>query len=112
MDNNHRLGVVTWTLYALTLASALPIAAIIAAASPQPDDACSGIGLGCSLYGYDAASFMLGLVGIPYALVLGVLLAIATVLGPRARPVAVGLAVVGLLVPWVAALAVASNPAT
>ena len=112
MVNNRRLGVLTWSLYALTLTSALPIAAIVAAAWPQPDDACSGIGFGCSLYGWDAAGFMLWILGVPYALILGVVLVIATALGPRARPVAVGLAVVGLLVPWIAALAIASDPVT
>ena len=90
-----------WCLYATTLASALPIAAIIAAATPMPEGACSGIGWGCSLYEWDAAGFALMILGIPYAFVLGVVLFILSFVGKRAAPT-VGW--VGLAMPWVVVL--------
>lgn len=88
-------------LFAATLASALPIAAVIAAATPMPEGACSGIGFGCSLYEWDAAGFALMIFGIPYAFVLAVVLFILTFVGKRAAPI-VGW--VGLAIPWVVVL--------
>jgi hypothetical protein len=101
---------VPWLLYLLTLLSAYPIGAILAAASPQPDGACSGIGFGCTLYGWDAAGFMLMIVGIPYALGLAFVLAVLGFLPWRWRPVQAVVATVGLAVPWAFAALAAASP--
>ena len=90
-----------WFLYAATLASALPLAAVIAAATPMPEGGCSGIGWGCSLYGWDAAAVMLIIIGVPYALALGILLLILSFVGRAAAPI---VAWVGLAVPWAVVL--------
>ena len=90
-----------WLLFATTLASALPLAAIIAAATPMPEGACSGIGWGCSLYGWDAAGFALVIFGVPYAVLLAATLVILSFVGRRAAPT-VGW--IGLLVPWIVVL--------
>ena len=94
----------TWTLYALTIASGLPLAAIIAAATPMPEGACSGIGFGCSLYGWDAAGLALLILGVPYALGLTLVLGLLSLLPERHAPIATGVAAVGLAVPWVLTL--------
>lgn len=96
-----------WLLYALTLLSAAPLAALVAWQTPQPPGTCSGIGWGCSLYGWDAAGFALLLFGVPYALVLGVVLAALVWSGsPGAIRVAALVAGLGLVVPWVFVIAV------
>ena len=86
-----------WFLYMATLASALPIAAVIAWATPMPEGACSGIGWGCSLYEWDAAGFALVIFGVPYAAAVATVLFILSFVGKRAAP-AVGW--IGLLIPW------------
>lgn len=90
----------TWTLYLLTLLSALPLAAVIATSTPMPEGACSGIGFGCSLYGWDAAGFLLMIFGIPYALVLAVALGVLSLLPARRAVIAAVVAGVGLAIPW------------
>lgn len=87
-------------LYLLTLASALPLGQVLAAAYPQPEGACSGIGWGCSLYGWDAAYFVLMVVGVPYALALGFVLGLLSLLPERWRGVQTAVAALGLAVPW------------
>jgi hypothetical protein len=99
-----RRALTPWLLYLATLCSALPIAGIVAAASPQPPGACSGIGWGCSLYGWDAAGFLLLLVGAPYAIVLALAVGALSFLPVRLRPFQIGVASIGLAVPWAAAL--------
>lgn len=93
-----------WFLYAATLASALPIAAIIAWATPMPEGACSGIGWGCSLYEWDAAGFALMIFGIPYAIALATVLFMLSFVGKKAAPVVAG---IGLAIPWAFALLIA-----
>ena len=93
-----------WFLYAATLASALPIAAIIARSTPMPEGACSGIGWGCSLYEWDAAGFALMIFGIPYAFVLTFVLFMLSFVGKKAAPI---VASVGLAVPWAFTLLIA-----
>ena len=91
-----------WLPYAATIVSALPLGAIVAAANPQPAGACSGIGFGCSLYGWDAAAFLLLFVGGPYAFVLAIVLGVLS--RARSRTLPVTAAWIGLAVPWVAVL--------
>ncbi|MEN3273851.1 MAG: hypothetical protein V7636_2612 [Actinomycetota bacterium] len=91
-------------LYLLTLASALPLGALIASANP-PDGGCSGIGFGCSLYGWDAAGFALLFAGVPYAVILAALLGVLCLLPRRCAGVAQVVAALGLAVPWFAVLA-------
>jgi hypothetical protein len=90
-------------LYLLTLLSAFPLGAMVAAAMPQSGP-CSGIGFGCSLHGWDAAWFLLGLLGMPYAIALAAVLALLSALPERLRAIQTGVAVVGLAIPWAAAL--------
>jgi hypothetical protein len=96
--------------YLLTLLSAWPIGATIAHAMPQPAGACSGIGFGCTLYGWDAATFALLYLGVPYALGLALVLALLGLLRPRWRPVQTVVAGGGLGVPWLLAAAIAASP--
>lgn len=72
-----------WTPYVLMLLSAMPLGAVLARANPQPPDACSGIGFGCSLYGWDAVGFFAMLFGAPYATVLGIAILLLSLL-PKA----------------------------
>lgn len=100
---------IAWTLYLLTLVSALPLAALLAAATPMPAGACSGIGFGCSLYGWDAAGFALLILGVPYAVGLAVLLGLLSLLPDRIAIVVPIVAGIGLAIPWaLATLAVVS----
>lgn len=92
-----------WILYLLTLLSALPLAALLAATTPMPDGACSGIGFGCSLYGWDAAGFTLLFIGVPYVLGLGVLLGLLSLLPERIAVIATVVGGLGLAVPWAVA---------
>ena len=92
-----------WLLYLATLASGLPFAAALAAANPMPEGACSGIGWGCSLYGWDVAGFALTILGVPFAVVLGLVLGLLSLARP---PVAAVAAAVGLAVPWLLTVAV------
>lgn len=87
-----------WIVYLANLVSLGVLAVVIAVANPQPEGACSGIGWGCSLYGWDAAGFALLVLGVPYALVLLAAVALPALLG--AGRVATALAALGLLVPW------------
>ena len=96
-----------WLLYVLTLMSAGPLAALVAWQTPQPPGACSGIGWGCSLYGWDAAGFMLLLFGVPYAAVLGTVLAVLGAFGVS-NALRRAVASVGLATPWVFIAAVLS----
>lgn len=98
-----------WTLYALTLASVLPLAPIYAGANEMPEGACSGIGWGCSLYGWDAVGFALLIVGIPYALGLALLLGVLCLLPDRIAPIVTVVAAIGLAVPWVLVLLAAAS---
>lgn len=93
-----------WILYLLTLASALPLGAMIASANPA-DGGCSGIGFGCSLYGWDAAGFALLLLGVPYAVVLAAVLGVLSLLPQRYAVLAKVVAGAGLAVPWFAVIA-------
>lgn len=105
---NRRRGT-AWTLYLLTLLSALPLAALLAAANPMPEGACSGIGFGCSLYGWDAAGFALLVLGVPYAVGLAVVIGLLCLLPDRLAVVVTIVAGIGLAVPWVlGVLAIAS----
>lgn len=90
-----------WLLYVATLASALPVAAVVAWATPMPEGACSGIGWGCSLYEWDAAGFALIIFGVPYAAALATVLFILTFVGKRAAPI-VGW--IGFAIPWLFAV--------
>jgi hypothetical protein len=99
------VGALAWGLYLTTLLSAYPLGAIVAAATPQPAGACSGIGFGCSLYGWDAAGFLLAIVGVPYAVGLALVLLVLGLLPTRWRPVQFAVAAFGLAVPWVVVLA-------
>ena len=90
-----------WLLYLATLLSALPLGAIIARESPQPPGACSGIGFGCSLYGWDAAGFALLFLGVPYAVGLAVVLGLLHLVPRRLGFIHVGMAAIGLAVPWI-----------
>ena len=96
-----------WTLYLLTLLSALPLAAILADANQMPAGGCSGIGFGCSLYGWDAAGFLLLIIGIPYALGLAAVLGVLSLLSDRRAPIATVVAGVGLAIPWMFVVAFA-----
>lgn len=94
-------------LYVAMLLSLLVLAAVIAASTPQPDGACSGIGFGCSLYGWDLAGFLLMIVGLPYAVAVGAVLAILGLLRWwRAATAVAGLACVA---PWVLVLVALSS---
>jgi hypothetical protein len=86
------------------LASALPLGALIASANPA-DGGCSGIGFGCSLYGWDAAGFALLLLGVPYAVILAALLGVLCVLPRRYAGIVEVVAGLGLAVPWLAVIA-------
>jgi hypothetical protein len=100
-----------WLLYLVTLVSAWPLGAIMAAAYPQPAGSCSGIGFGCSLYGWDLAAFALYVLGIPYAAALALVLGLLALLPDRWAPLQVTVAVVGLAVPWMVVVAgVSSQP--
>lgn len=89
-----------WVLYLLTLASALPLGAVVAAAHPRSPGDCEGIGFGCRLYGWDVAGFLLLVLGTPYALALGAVLGLLT-LSPRLLPLQTLVALAGLAAPWV-----------
>ncbi|MFP5326202.1 MAG: hypothetical protein ACLGHT_01825 [Acidimicrobiia bacterium] len=91
-----------WFIYAATIASGLPLGAVVAAANQMPEGGCSGIGFGCSLYGWSAAGVLLLIVGLPYALLLGTVLVVLSFAGRRA---AVPVAWVGLAIPWIAVFA-------
>jgi hypothetical protein len=97
----NRSRTTAWLLYLAMLVSALPLAALVAHSNPMPDGACSGIGWGCSLYGWDAAAFALLLLGLPYAVGLAVLLGLLSLLPDRAAVVSTVTAGIGLAVPWV-----------
>lgn len=99
--DTHRFLASPWAVYAATLLSALPLAAVVAVTNPQPEGACSGIGFGCSLYGWDAAAFLLIFLGLPYIVGLAVLLGLLALLPPRLAAVRTGVAWTGLAVPWV-----------
>jgi len=95
-----RKRLVPWVLYLLTLLSAWPVGEILARSAPQPAGACSGIGFGCSLYGWDAAGFVLFVLGIPFAAGLAVVLGVLSFLPERFAPVTTAVALAGLAVPW------------
>ena len=97
-----------WILYLLTLVSALPLAAVVAATNPMPEGACSGIGFGCSLYGWDAAGFALLLLGVPYALGLAAVLGVLSLLPERFAGIVTIVAGLGLAIPWI--LVVLASP--
>lgn len=96
------------TIYVLMLVSAVPLGAIMAAANPMPPGGCSGLGFGCSLYGWDGVAFVAVLFGAPYVFVLGVALLVLAKVRRRpdlARVVAWG----GLVVFWVGGLLMAET---
>ncbi len=97
-----RRSLVPWIVYAATIASALPLAALIAWATPMPSGACSGIGFGCSLYEWDAAAFMLIFLGVPYAVIVGLVLAVLSL--TKLIRAAEVVAWLGLAIPWMAVL--------
>jgi hypothetical protein len=89
-----------WALYLLTLLSAWPLGAMVAKSMQRPPGATSGIGFGASLYGWDAAGFLLVLLGIPYAAILAIVLALLTLLPQRLQLIPVSVGLIGLAVPW------------
>lgn len=89
-----------WVFYAATMASALPIGAILAASNPLPEGACSGIGFGCSLYGWDAVGFAFIIFGIPFAVVFAVVLGVLSLPSIRRPWLATVAAIGGFAVPW------------
>jgi hypothetical protein len=94
-----------WTLYLVTLVSALPIAVIIATTNPMPEGACSGIGWGCSLYGWDLAGITLVIFGVPYAVALAIVLGLMGLLPERHGKASAVVAGIGLAIPWLFGLA-------
>jgi hypothetical protein len=92
---------VPWALYLLTVLSAWPLGAMVAKSMPRPRGATSGIGFGASLNGWDAAGFLLVLLGIPYAAILAIVLALLTLLPQRLQLIPVSVALIGLAVPWI-----------
>lgn len=95
-----------WVIYAATIASALPIGAILAASNPKPEGACSGIGFGCSLYGWDAVGFAYIIFGIPFAVVFAVVLGVLSLPAVRRPWLATAVSACGFLVPWLLTLTV------
>ena len=89
-----------WVVYAATLASLLPVGAILAVTNPMPEGACSGIGFGCSLYGWDAVGFGLIIFGIPFLVVFAVVLGVLSLPAIRRPAVSAGCAAVGFAIPW------------
>ena len=96
--------VTPWVACGLTVLSGLPIGAILAADNPKPAGSCSGIGFGCSLYGWDLARFALLFAGLPYVILLLVMVALTGLLPGRWRIAQVVVALAGLALPWVVVL--------
>src|SRR5688572_25856468 len=94
-----RWRAVPWLLFLGTLLSAWPLGALIAASLPATADGCEGIGFGCSLHGWNAARFVIVVVGIPYALGLAAVLGVLS-WNERWLRVQIAVAMVGLAVPW------------
>ena len=72
-----------WILYGISLLLLPVVATAVAVANPRPQGACSGIGFGCSLYGWDAALLGLLVLGLPFAVGMGLLLGLTSLLGDR-----------------------------
>ena len=58
-------------LYVATVALVAVATAVVAISNPRPEGACTGIGWGCSLYGWQHALVGLMFVGLPFLLVSG-----------------------------------------
>jgi hypothetical protein len=65
----NRPGVLFGVAVALTLLAT----AVVAVENPRPEGACTGIGWGCSLYGWEAALLGLLIFGLPFVFIAGVL---------------------------------------
>lgn len=96
-----------WVLYVVMLLSAPLVGLALATATSQPPGACSGIGWGCSLYGWDLVGFVLIVVGLPFALVLMGAIALLELL--RLRPLATGVAALGVVAPWLLVVVLAAQ---
>lgn len=96
-----------WTPYVLMLLSAMPLAALAARANPMPQGSCSGIGFGCSLYGWDLVGLVALVVGVPYVTVLGIAIFLLTRLPRRLEwmPLVMGWLGLGAFLVGAAALA-------
>lgn len=90
---------VPWLIFLLTLFSAWPLGAMVAAATPATPDDCEGIGFGCSLHEWNAARFLLLILGVPYAVCLAAVLGVLS-LHARWLRAQTFVAVVGLAAPW------------
>ena len=95
-----------WLIYAAAMVSLLPIGAVLAVTNPMPEGACSGIGWGCSLYGWDAVALGMVIFGAPYAVLFAIVLGVLTLPAFRHPAVATATAAVGFAVPWVFMLVV------
>ena len=91
-----------WAVFATTLVSAAPLAPLIYLGVPKEGGTanCGGIGFGETPCGWNAVGLTLILLGVPYALLIAVVLGLSELLGgagTRARSV---IALVGLAIPW------------
>lgn len=91
-----------WMIYAATIASAVPIGAILATSNPMPEGACSGIGFGCSLYGWDAVGFAYLIFGVPFAVTFAVILGVLSLPSIRRPWLTSAVATIGFALPWLA----------
>ena len=105
-DGMHSFARSPWAAVVATVASALPLAALVAVSNPMPEGACSGIGWGCSLYGWDAAGLALLLLGVPYVVLLVAVVALLHLLPARHRAAPVRtVAWAGFALPWIVVVA-------
>lgn len=72
----------------------------------MPEGACSGIGFGCSLYGWDAVGVAYLIFGIPFAVMLAVILGVLSLPSIRRPWLTVAVATTGFALPWLLAVAV------
>ena len=81
-------------LYVATIALVAVATVVVAIGNPRPEGACSGIGWGCSLYGWEHALVGLMVVGVPFLLVSGLALLLTGLLPEPVR------GVVSVVVAW------------
>ena len=98
-----------WLVYLATFISLLPIGTVLAVTNPMPEGACSGIGFGCSLYGWDAVAFGMIIFGVPFVTLLAVVLGVLSIPALRRPPLALLVAGLGFAVPWLFLLVVLST---
>lgn len=92
-DGSWRLHNIAWFVFLATLLSALPLGALIAHVSTPERGAAFA-------YGADAATLIIGVVGLPYAVMLGIVLLFASFVPARMGWVPLTLSVIGLALPW------------